>query len=81
MNRIIFLFLLIVFSSEQNILKKSRRSKHGEDCYSDAACEEGLVCRTYRCFTKYESKNLKLLGLLETNLCDLKKKLKQIKFV
>lgn len=76
MNRIVILFLLIVFSSEETILKKSRRSKHGEDCYSDAACEEGLVCRTYRCYTNYESKNLKSLGLLEKNLCDLKKKCK-----
>lgn len=76
MIRIIFLALLFVFSSEQGILKRSGRSKHGRDCYSDAACEEGLVCKINRCFTKYEAKNLKELGLLEKNLCDLKKKCK-----
>ena len=63
MKRILFLALLITFSLEQGILKKSRRSKHGEDCYSDAACEEGLFCKINRCFTKYETKNLKALGL------------------
>ena len=76
MSRIIFLALLFVLSSEQGILKRSRRSKHGQDCFSDAACEEGLICKINRCFTKYEAKNLKELGLLETNLCDLKKKCK-----
>jgi hypothetical protein len=76
MKRIIFLALLFVLSSEQGILKRSRRSKHGQDCFSDAACEEGLICKINRCFTKYEAKNLKELGLLETNLCDLKKKCK-----
>ena len=76
MCRIFFLVLLFVFSSEQGILKRSVRSKHGRDCYSDAACEEGLVCKINRCYTKYEAKNLKALGLLETNLCDLRKKCK-----
>ena len=76
MKRILFLALLITFSLEQGILKKSRRSKHGEDCYSDAACEEGLFCKINRCYTKYESKNLKALGLFESNLCDFKTKCK-----
>ena len=75
MKKILFFNLLIVFSLE-GFLKRSRRSKHGEDCYSDEACEEGLFCKLNRCYTKYESLNLKLLGLYETNICDLKKKCK-----
>ena len=75
MRATILLVILIVFSMEQGPIKQSRRSKHGEDCYSDAACEEGFHCVINRCSTVYESKNLKNLGLLETNLCDLKKKM------
>ena len=79
MRATILLVILIVFSMEQGPIKQSRRSKHGEDCYSDAACEEGFHCVINRCSTVYESKNLKNLGLLETNLCDLKKKCKSEK--
>ena len=69
-----FLFiLLIVFSLEDGIFKKSQRSRHGEDCVSDTACEEGLFCRLNRCMTLYESKNIKALGLFEKNTCDFKK--------
>ena len=74
MKRIIFLILLISFSLQMGLLKRSRRSKHGEDCISDSACEEGLICKIIRCYTKYESSNLEPLGLLETNLCSFKKK-------
>jgi poly-gamma-glutamate synthesis protein (capsule biosynthesis protein) len=75
MKRVLFFSLLIAFSLE-GFLKKSRRSRHGEDCYSNAACEEGLLCKLNRCYTKYESQNLKELGLYETNICDLNKKCK-----
>lgn len=57
-------FLLLISISLCQI-RKSRRSKHGEDCVSTAACEEGLVCKINRCFTLYESQHLSLLGLLE----------------
>ena len=70
------ILLLVLISLSQCEIRKSRRSKHGEDCVSNAACEEGLVCKTYRCFTHYEAKHLKELGLLETNLWDEKKKCK-----
>ena len=63
------------------LLKRSRRSKHGEDCISDSACEEGLICKINRCYTKYESSNLEPLGLLETNLCSFKKSVQLIKNV
>ena len=66
--------LLIGFTIEEGMFKKSLRSKHGEDCVSDAACEEGLLCKINRCLTAYEAKNMKTLGLLEKNLCDLKTK-------
>ena len=74
MRQFLFLILLISFSFEEGIFKKSQRSKHGEDCVSDSACEEGFVCKLNRCMTNYESNNIKILGLEENNLCDLKKK-------
>ena len=74
MKRILFLTLLISFTLGQTSIKRSRRSRHGEDCFSDAACEEGLVCKINRCYTKYESSNLNDLGLYESNLCSDKKK-------
>jgi poly-gamma-glutamate synthesis protein (capsule biosynthesis protein) len=74
MKQLIFLIFLIKYTLEEGIFKRSQRSKHGEDCVSDSACEEGLFCRLYRCMTKYESKNFKSLGLLDKNLCSLKKK-------
>lgn len=72
----VFLFSLLIAFSLEGFLKKSRRSRHGEDCYSNAACEEGLLCKLNRCYTKYESENLKALGLYETNVCNLNKKCK-----
>ena len=74
MKRIIFFVLFISLTLEQAMIKKSQRSKHGEDCISDSACEEGFICKINRCYTKYESENLKSLGLLEKNLCSFKKK-------
>ena len=73
MKKLLFFVLLISFSLEEGIFKKSERSKHGEDCVSDSACEEGLFCRLNRCMTNYESKNMKTLGLQDKNLCDLVK--------
>ena len=73
MNRILIFSLLIILALGQPLLKRSRRSKHGEDCISDAACDEGLICRTYRCYTKFEAFNLKSLGLLTKDICDSKK--------
>ena len=72
MKRILFFILLFSFSLQQGLLKTSRHAKHGEDCISDSACEEGLICKINRCYTKYESNNLESLGLLETNLCNYK---------
>lgn len=68
-------FLLLISISLCQI-RKSRRSKHGEDCVSTAACEEGLVCKINRCYTLYESQHLSLLGLLEKNICNEKIKCK-----
>lgn len=68
----IFLLIILVSFTLQNFgFKKSQRSRHGEDCVSDSACEEGLLCRLNRCMTPYEAKNMKSLGLKEKNLCDL----------
>ena len=69
MKRILFFVLLISLTLEQTLLKRIVRSKHGQDCISDSACEEVLFCKINRCFTKYESYNLKALGLLDKNLC------------
>ena len=74
MKRTIFFIFLFALTLEQPMLKRSQRSKHGEDCISDAACEEGFVCKINRCFTQYESKNLKSLGLMEKNICNFQKK-------
>ena len=71
MKTILLFLFLISFSYEEGVFKTSQRSKHGEDCVSDSACEEGLVCRLNRCMTNYESKNIKTLGLQDKNLCDL----------
>lgn len=73
MKKILIVLFLISFSLEEGVFKKSERSKHGEDCVSDSACDEGLVCRLNRCMTNFESKNIKSLGLIEKNLCDLNK--------
>lgn len=74
MKKILFFVLLITLSLEQVQIKRSQRSKHGEDCISDSACEEGLICKINRCFTKFESSHLKELGLLEKNICNMQKK-------
>ena len=79
MKQLIFLLFIIQYSLEEGIIKRSQRSKHGEDCVSDSACEEGLFCRLNRCMTKYESKNFKSLGLFDKNICNLKKKCPQNK--
>ena len=73
MKKFFFFILLISFSLEEGVFQKSQRSKHGEDCVSDSACEEGFICKLNRCMTNYEFKNLATLGLQESNLCDLKK--------
>ena len=70
------IILLFLISLSQSQIRKSRRSKHGEDCVADAACEEGLICKTHRCFTPYEASHLSLLGLEDKNVCDEKKKCK-----
>ena len=73
MKKLLILLMLVSLSYEQTFLKKSRRSKHGEDCVSDLACEEGLICNLYRCMTKFEKKNAKTLGLYDSNICSPKK--------
>lgn len=73
MKELLILLILTSLSYEQTFLKKSRRSKHGEDCVSDLACEERLICNNYRCMTKFEKRNSKSLGLYETNICSPKK--------
>ena len=73
MKELLILLILVSLSYEQTFLKKSHRSKHGEDCVSDLACEEGLICNIYRCMTKFEKKNSKILGLYESNICSPKK--------
>ena len=73
MKKLLILLIIASFSSEQTFLKRSHRSKHGEDCVSDLACEEGLICNLFRCMTKYEKNNAKSLGLYESNICGFKK--------
>jgi len=73
MKALLLLLILVSFSSEQTFLKRSHRSNHGEDCVSDLACEEGLICYLNRCMTKFEKKNSQSLGLYEKNICSPKK--------
>jgi poly-gamma-glutamate synthesis protein (capsule biosynthesis protein) len=68
------IFLLLLISLTQGEIRRSRRGKHGEDCVSDAACDEGFFCQTYRCFTEYEARHMDELGLEDKNVCDEKKK-------
>ena len=70
------IFLLLLISLSQCEIRRSHRRKHGEDCVSDAACDEGFVCKTYRCFTEFEARHLFELGLEDNNICDEKKKCK-----
>ena len=76
MKKFISILLLLLISLSQCEIRRSRRSKHGEDCVSNAACEEGLVCKTHRCFTHYEAEHLKELGLEDKNVCNEIKKCK-----
>ncbi len=76
MAKLSSLLLILLISLSHSEIRKSRRAKHGEDCTSNAGCEEGFVCRTHRCFTHYEAEHLSLLGLLDKNVCDEKNKCK-----
>jgi len=79
MKTALLLIALICFSYQETQIRKSRHSKHGEDCFSDSACEEGLQCKINRCMTKFEINNMKKLGLYESNICSLVKKCKNNK--
>ena len=74
MKKAFLLIALICFSYQETKLRRSRHSKHGEDCFSDSACEEGLHCKINRCMTTFEMNNMKKLGLYENNLCSMVKK-------
>ena len=76
MKTALLLILLISFSYQESHIRRSRHSKHGEDCFSDSACEEGLHCKINRCMTGFEMNNMKNLGLYETNICSMVKKCK-----
>lgn len=39
------IFLLLLISLTQGEIRRSRRGKHGEDCVSDAACDEGFFAK------------------------------------
>ena len=79
MKKAFLLIALICFSYQETLLRRSRHSKHGEDCFSDSACEEGFHCKINRCMTTFEMNNMKKLGLYEDNLCSLVKKCKNNK--
>ena len=79
MKEAFILIVLICFSCQDTQIRKSSHSKHGEDCFSDSACEEGLKCKINRCMTSYEINNMKKLGLYENNICDMIKKCKNNK--
>ena len=68
MAKLSSLLLILLISLSHSEIRKSRRAKHGEDCTSNAGCEEGFVCRTHRCFTHYEAEHLSLLGLEDKNV-------------
>jgi poly-gamma-glutamate synthesis protein (capsule biosynthesis protein) len=76
MKTALLLIVLISFSYQESHIRRSRHSKHGEDCFSDSACEEGLHCKINRCMTGFEMNNMKNLGLYETNICSMVKKCK-----
>ena len=76
MKTALLLIALISFSYQETLIRRSRHSKHGEDCFSNSACEEGLLCQLNRCMTTYERYNMKKLGLYEDNICSLVKKCK-----
>ena len=79
MKTALLLIALISFSYQESLIRKSVHSKHGEDCFSDSACEEGLHCKLNRCMTSFEMNNMKKLGLYEDNICSLAKKCKNKK--
>ena len=76
MKTALLLIVLISFSYQESHIRRSRHSKHGEDCFSDSACEEGLHCKINRCMTGFEMNNMKNLGLYEDNICSMTKKCK-----
>ena len=78
MAKLSSLLLILLISLSFSEIRKSRRAKHGEDCTSNAGCEEGFVCRTHRCFTHYEAEHLSLLGLEDKNVCDEKLNVREI---
>ena len=50
--------------------KKVNTSRHYEDCDNkNIFCLNNLKCKFNRCFTKYETKNYKRLGLHDKNIC------------
>ena len=51
--------------------KTNNLSKHYEDCNDENIfCRSGLICKYFRCLTKFESKKSKLLSLKEKNICE-----------
>ena len=79
MKTSLLLIALISFSYQETLIRRSRHSKHGEDCFSNSACEEVLLCKLNRCMTLFEMNNMKKLGLYEDNICSLAKKCKNKK--
>ena len=66
-------FILIISFSLGQVLPQSSFAKHGEPCISDMSCQKGLFCKMDRCYTKYETSHLEVLGLLEQNTCNIDK--------
>ena len=51
--------------------QQSNLSKHFEDCDDEETfCLDEFKCKVNRCLSKYESKNLKALGLKPKNICE-----------
>ena len=69
MRKILFFFFFILFFSDTNSNVK-KKFLHGKDCISDSDCGKDLSCILYRCMTKFEQNNIKLLGLYDKNICD-----------
>ena len=70
MNKIFFLFLIIILISFSNSKIKNKSLTHGQDCISNVDCGKGLSCILYRCMTEFEKNNINLLGLNDKNICD-----------
>lgn len=77
MFKLYIIIILFYFSIEDGIFRKSVLSRHGEDCVSHSACEEGLKCKLNRCMTPYETLNLNKLGLFDKNICNIKQTCKK----